>query len=89
MRTHIATMLASTAAWLCFSYAQSAGAGIVYQQPTVWTGNGTSVGSSWTSHEDTTLTGFRTNDNFSLASAAVINQVSWWGIYIHPDFTNA
>jgi len=55
---------------------------LVYEQPTVWAGDGTTVGTSWTSHADATETGFRTSDNFSLSSASIIDYAIWWGIYI-------
>jgi len=75
---------------LLFVAIQSATAGIVYQQPSVWTGNGTDVGNAWTSHIDTSVTGFRTNDNFSLSAPASINQASWLGIYVNSaDLTDA
>ena len=61
----------------------------VLNQPSVWSGNGTNVGTSWTSHTDAALTGFRALDNFSLSSAASISQVSWRGIYLNNDLTNA
>ena len=64
-----------------------ANATTIYQQPSVWTGNGTTVGSAWTSQADSnpngsSRNGFREYDNFTLSSAAVINQVSWLGIYV-------
>jgi len=58
-----------TLAWL-----GSASAFVFYQQPPVWAGNGTDVGNSWTSHTDASVSGFRTNDNFSLGTAAAIDQ---------------
>jgi hypothetical protein len=84
------TVVAAAAASLCLGLAQLAGAAIVYQQPTFWAGNGTNVGTGWTSHSDATVTGFRTFDDFSLASDATINEVSWWGIYLNDaDLTDA
>jgi len=67
---------------LCGLAAQPLLAGVVFQQPPVWSGNGTVVGSAWTSQSDAGLSGFRTFDNFSLGSPALINQATWLGIYI-------
>jgi hypothetical protein len=81
--------LAFAVALVAVALAPASNATIVYLQPTLWAGNGTDVGSSWTSHTDPSITGFRTNDDFSVGSAATIDEVTWWGIYIHTDLTNA
>jgi hypothetical protein len=63
--------------------------GPVILQPSVWSGNGTDVGNSWTSQADSSFTGFRTFDNFSVLSPTTINQVSWLGIYLNlSDLSN-
>jgi hypothetical protein len=54
-------------------------------QPSVWSGNGTDVGSSWTSQVDSTPAGFRTFDNFSFQSSTTVGQVTWLGIYLNLD----
>ena len=82
--------LAFAAALVSLALAPSGNGSIVYLQPTLWTGTGTDVGNSLTSHsENPPNTGFRTLDDFSLGSAATIDEVIWWGIYIHTDLTNA
>ena len=60
----------------------AANATTIYQQPSVWAGNDTTIGSTWTSQSDSSVSGFREYDNFTLSAAAVINQVSWLGIYV-------
>jgi hypothetical protein len=55
----------------------SAMAAPVYSQP----GTQACNPSCWTSHYGSG-SGFRTYDNFTLASAKVLNEVSWQGIYI-------
>lgn len=57
----------------------------IYAQPSVWTSDGTSVGASWTSQSDAGVNGFRAFDNFSLGSAATINQATWRGIYLNQS----
>jgi hypothetical protein len=76
----IRSLLIAGLAWAWFG---QAGALVLYQQPPVWAGNGTDVGNLWTSHSDATVTGFRTNDNFSLTSAGTINEATWFGIYLN------
>jgi hypothetical protein len=68
---------------------QAASAAIIYTQPSVWSGNGTNVGSGWTSQLDASNSGFRTFDNFTLGGGATINQASWRGMYLNnADLSN-
>lgn len=53
----------------------------VFTQPPSWSGNETSVSSTWTSQSDAATKGFRVSDNFSLTSPTVMNQASWIGFY--------
>jgi hypothetical protein len=75
-----------TCAWL-----GEANAGLAFGQPTLWAGNGTSVGSTWASQSDgagtnpPNLNGNRTLDNFSLSSPAAINGATWFGVYLDLD----
>jgi hypothetical protein len=62
-------------------------AAVIYSQPTLWAGNGTAIGTARSSYVDLTLTGFRTYDNFSLASPGTVNQVQWYGTYLSLDTT--
>ena len=63
----------------------------VYVQPPVWSGNGANVGSGWTS-QTFQQTGFVAFDNFSFATTTIINQISWFGMFLHDNgngtFTN-
>lgn len=68
---------------LVFASIQAASAGVLYEQPALWNGNGSGVGFGWTSQSDAGVNGFRTFDNFSLGAAATINQASWVGIYLN------
>jgi CubicO group peptidase (beta-lactamase class C family) len=54
----------------------------LYQQPSLWSGNGTNVGSTWSSQVDSSLSGYRAYDNFSLPTGGAINQATWRGIYV-------
>jgi hypothetical protein len=74
---------------LALAWLGQAGATAFYAQPAAWAGTGTQVGSGSTSQTDTSLTGFRTLDNFTLTTAAEINQATWFGIYLNPDLTDA
>ena len=57
-------------------------------QPPIWTNNGDNVGFSWTA-DTVNGTGFVTYDDFSYASDTLVNQVTWWGIFLtNPDLTN-
>lgn len=82
-------LLVAIAATLWLGLFAVAEADVVYQQPPFWTGEGAATGNAWVSHVDTTLTGFRAYDSFSLPSAATINQVSWWGFYLDGDLNGA
>jgi hypothetical protein len=68
--------------------AQAASATIVYSQLPVWSVPDSSVGHTWASQTDASLTGFRALDNFTLASDATINEVEWWGVYLTSDLVN-
>jgi hypothetical protein len=57
-------------------------ADILYQQPSVWSTTG-GTGTGYTDEESAAGTGFRVFDDFTLASAGTINQVSWVGLYIN------
>jgi hypothetical protein len=80
---HVKRLLSVAILVAVLSSAHDASATIVYSQPSVWAGNGTSTGNSLTSQTDPTLSGFRTNDNFSLATTALIDQVTWRGLYVN------
>lgn len=71
--------------------AASAFAGPVLVQPSVWSGNGTNVGSSLTSQTfGSPASGFVAFDDFSFAVATTINQMTWFGIYLNDGtFTDA
>jgi hypothetical protein len=64
-----------------FALSSIACASVVYQQPVLWSGDGTLVGSARTSQVDASLTGFRTYDQFSLPADALIDGLIWYGIY--------
>ena len=65
-----------------------ASASPIFDQPTLWAGNGTNVGISWTS-QTSSGTGFVAFDTFSFAANTTINQVNWYGIYLTgADLTN-
>jgi hypothetical protein len=57
-------------------------AAALFDQPAWWGGNGTNVGSGWTSHDTLSGTGYRAFDSFSIPQGGAINQVSWNGIYL-------
>ena len=73
--------------WSAFCV-QAMSTAAIYQQPPVWSGNGANVGFSSTSHVGSTLSGYNAFDNFTLGSAAVVNQVSWYGIYLSQANTD-
>jgi hypothetical protein len=62
--------------------ASIASASAVFQQPVLWTGSGANIGTARTSHLDTGGDGYQTYDNFTLSSAATINQATWEGVYL-------
>jgi hypothetical protein len=76
---------------LTWTWLSQASAGVVYEQPAVWAGDGSSVGSTWASQSDgastnpPNLNGDRTLDNFSLSSPATINEATWLGVYLDVD----
>ena len=76
-------MKTSHAALLVLGALGTLKADVVFQQPSVWNGNGEQVGDGFTDEESTAMTGFQTYDNFSLGSGGTINQVSWVGLYIN------
>ena len=51
-------------------------------------GDGSNVGSSWSSQFASGKGGFRAFDGFTLGSTASINQSSWWGIYFNTSLAN-
>jgi len=59
----------------------------VLVQPSVWSGNGTNVGISWTS-QTSAGSGYVAFDDFSFATTTVVNQITWLGIYLNLDLTN-
>jgi hypothetical protein len=58
-------------------------------QPSIWSGNGTDVGNGWTSQANSSFSGYRTFDNFSFQSSTTLSQVTWLGIYLNDNLTNA
>jgi len=58
-----------------------------FSQPAVWSGNGTDVGSSWTS-QTSAGSGYVAFDDFSFATDTLINQMTWEGIFLNLDLTN-
>ncbi len=71
------------AATLLVTAGAAQSASIVYSQPLVWNGNGTDVGSSWTSQVDSSVSGFRAWDNFAVSSAASVSAAVWYGLYLN------
>lgn len=75
---------------LALAWIGQVSASIVYSQSTLWAGAGTDVGITWASQSDSGVNGFRTHDNFSLDTAATINEATWFGIYVNAaDLTDA
>ena len=48
-------------------------AAALFDQPALWGGAGTNVGSGWTSHDNASVTGYRTFDSFSVPQGGAIN----------------
>ena len=81
------TKLAS-AAWVMMFLAVSGTHALATPiQPPVWSGNGSNVGISWTSQTGNG-SGFVTFDNFSYGSNTLVNQATWYGIFLNLDLTN-
>jgi hypothetical protein len=60
-----------------------AGGTLLYQQPSIWSGNGSTISTGYTDEESSAGTGFQTFDDFTLSAGGIVNQVSWVGLYIN------
>ncbi len=74
-------MKTSLAALCLLGAVSTLSADVLFNQTSVWNGNGSGVGSGWTDEESAAGTGFQSFDNFSIAAGGSINQVSWVGVY--------
>ncbi|HEY3741670.1 MAG TPA: hypothetical protein VGL53_17585, partial [Bryobacteraceae bacterium] len=81
MKSNLCARALALAALLLPGAIETLNADVLYQQPSVWNGDGSQTGSGWTDELDSTSTGYQTFDNFVLGQSATINQVSWIGLY--------